>query len=529
MLSRSAYHKMSRALLISLSAAMFAGALAESTPETNDLNSIDWKTAYDLGIAKIEAGKFKGAEKYLSIARTLALKDTKNPDKYLTTLEQLAAAREARGHYWKAYQTCQELAEALQKSGPAQGMVRLGKTLTQLGRIDYLLTNLQQAQDELIVAAEMFARLPKRSCNEAQTLCELSRVDLDLGELDSAKSKAQAARKISESLAKPDDISTSQCLLRQARCELLLGQPALAERLIAEAIVAASHTKSRQATLTRAECLETCAQIYLNENRLGDALAVEQEAVAIRQDLCGQNHPLTADALGNLATISIAQKNFSDAHAYLDQALEIMTDQFELDSPQIAKFRKIQGDCAMAEGKPEEAKICFSKSQEALSKQFRRHNVHLNGFEDLNRSCAEVSEGFWATLWGKVRGILDSNSQLLDPQDRNNKGLGQLFSNNNSMVKDDPSNHTTTGTFKLDPKTIWVTAVIVIPMLLAMAITMIKSFLGMVRNNSNGEQTVSSAATQSASEQKITSSSSGLRNRFVDPSNQVNRLWDIDE
>jgi tetratricopeptide (TPR) repeat protein len=485
-------------------------------------------------MARLVSGKYKAAERYLNLARSLAQKDLSKPDKYLSTLEDLGALHEARGRYWQAYRDYDEVLTARCKDTKGQSDEKLAKALDQTGRINYLLGNLTIARQQLTEATDMFGKLTGRSLAEGRALNDLSRINLDFDQIDAARSEAEHAFEINEKLAGPKSLEACQSLIRLSQCALSASRFEQAEKILSKAMLIATGT-SREATLARAECLDNCAKIYLNEGRVNEALSVGQEALALREQLCGKEHPLTSESLTALAIVYLGEKDFASAAALLQRSLEITEDQFGLDSVRAAKLRLLQGTSASMQGSKEEAKLYFSKAREAVNKIADKDDPEAKRLMALNSSFTQATGGFWEDLKAKVgksMGLKKDASRLTDPSSRSVQSLitqGAI----KRLEEAPPPQATSDDSFKMGPSALWGLALIAIPIVVVLCFAgfsiALRSFsysLTFDRHTARKQANLDDVAKPSDKAESTAPSKFISRFTDSDSSRKVNKFWE---
>jgi tetratricopeptide (TPR) repeat protein len=96
------------------------------------------------------------------------------------------------------------------------------------------------------------------------------------------------------------------------------------ERLLPQALVCAEHIEHRQLTFPGAARLLNDTAVYLdNQGRYPEAEPLYEQALAIREQQLGPEHPHTADSLNNLAGLYHAQGKYEQAEPLLRRALAI--------------------------------------------------------------------------------------------------------------------------------------------------------------------------------------------------------------
>lgn len=525
-----------------------APASPETKPPPVNLNDFDAVRAF--GLEKFEAGKYKAADKYLNIARTLALADTANPEKLLSVLHDLGVLHEQRGLYWQAYRDYNQIYTARSRTkGPDDR--KLAAILINLGRVNYLLGNLPQARQELEEAHEILQKLNDESPLKARALWNLAQINLNYGQLSQAKAEAEEALALSKKQDNPKNLQTCRSLLSLAKQQLMSGQLLKAEESVRQASAIAVDS-SQESSLARADCLDTCAQIYLNEGRTDQALSVEEEAAGIRERFLGPEHPATAEAFATLAIIAIAQKDYAAARAFLERSATIVDNRFGPDSITAARILAIKGTCAKLQGVNDEAKTSFSKSSDIVFKQAATDNPAIRTLYDLNVAFAPPSspkQGFW-DMGGKPQ----KPSTFSDPLSR---CLYYLITDG-AIVKMEEVPETTppqdaplpsAGAPKggesappaaapvvpmkvaLDTKVLWLIGAVTVPIFLLVLFFVYKNFFGAVGSSSKrpprrpgGKQQGDPAQAENAPAGEGPESSK-LMGRFVDEG-KVNKRWD---
>jgi tetratricopeptide (TPR) repeat protein len=309
---------------------------------------------------------------------------------------------------------------------------------------------------------------------------------------------------------------------------------------------------SRTAALARASCLDTCAQIYLNEGRSAQALPVEEEALAIRQKICGRDHPSTGESLMTLAVIYIAQKDYSSAKVCLEQAIAIAQDRFGQDSAKLAKVLAIQGTCAQRAGAADKAKEIFGKASTITSKLSDIDNPQVKNLRGLIPGT-DTGQAFWQT------GKKSDSSFAIDPMAR---CITSLFSKGTieppetpkepptvlqTVVNEPPAKGSAASQaaptsqdsinsglkkIKVDRTFLWMAGIIVIPIIVLVVFSVFgnffRSFRGSARRAERRGPGKETSQNNAENQPANKDSSNPMMSRYVDD-DKVNKMWDINQ
>src|SRR5262245_52388225 len=154
-------------------------------------------------------------------------------------------------------------------------------------------------------------------------------------------------------------------------------------------------TDSEREQLAEAARLNQKAMSLYGQGKAGEAVRLARQALAIRKNVLGENHPDTAQSLTNLGGLLKAQGDYAGAQAYLEQALAIFQKVRGARHPDTATslnnlgaLLKTQGDYAGAQAYFEQALSIFQK---ALGAQHPVTAVSLNNLGALLKTQGDYA------------------------------------------------------------------------------------------------------------------------------------------
>jgi tetratricopeptide (TPR) repeat protein/predicted Ser/Thr protein kinase len=106
----------------------------------------------------------------------------------------------------------------------------------------------------------------------------------------------------------------------------------------------------------RSLCLVTLGNVAFSEGQHEEARGYIEQALAIREELLGSEHPDVALALNNLGNVAFAAGQHEEARGYLERALAINEKALGPEHPDVVLALNNLGGMAKAEGKYEEAR-----------------------------------------------------------------------------------------------------------------------------------------------------------------------------
>lgn len=156
-----------------------------------------------------------------------------------------------------------------------------------------------------------------------------------------------------------------------------------ADRLINDALTALSTAREMPRAATGYSYI---GKVYFVRGDLQRAQDMLGKAVAIRQKTRSSKSAKAADCLKDLALVQMARGNFSEAHAELQEAIELMRLKCEDDDPLWISVYGAQGQCLEKMGREDEAESAYQNAFDAIAK-----NNFIHGEEAVQAADAYAS------------------------------------------------------------------------------------------------------------------------------------------
>jgi len=229
--------------------------------------------------------------------------------------------------------------------------------LTTMGEVYYGLglydEAAQHVEDALAIQRDLYA---EPNLNVAASLRQLGGIRLAQSESSEAYRLCEDALQMHRALLGPAHLEGAASLECAAMALRWMDRSKDAEQMLREAI-AIRNTP----TLERAQSLTRLGHL-LRATRPAETEALYREALELRRQLVGDEHPYVADALINLAGIAMDQKHYDDAERYFTDGLAMRRRTQGPDHPEIgvdlgglARLYRETGDVEAAERTHREA------------------------------------------------------------------------------------------------------------------------------------------------------------------------------
>lgn len=210
----------------------------------------------------------------------------------------------------------------------AESVERLPFRLALAGALRQL-DEFEQAASHLrtLLTAEYWQTHKSRELAISDIHEELARLELARGALPVAESFAKQALDVRSRLLGPQSEGVASVLETLARIHRQDGRTitasALAERALAARSGADAGSEGKAATiLGKARVLTLLARLELDQAGTVKATELANEALNLRRDLLGEDHPEVAGSLHLLGEIAVIEKRLEKAESYFEQALE---------------------------------------------------------------------------------------------------------------------------------------------------------------------------------------------------------------
>lgn len=229
-------------------------------------------------------------------------------------------------------------AEALSVSRRSQGSYTDAKLLVELGRLEMLRSNIQQAGEHFTLALQLMRELRGPTDTEVgAVLVELSNVSVWADDLEQAEKTARAAVEIYKSAPRyhPDRVMA----------DFRLGE------------------------------------ILMYRGRINDAAPLFERALAAQRVLYGSNNDVVADTLGSLAQVRVAQNNVEDGEKLIREALAMHRGSGSTEGNKIGHLQTLLATVLMRQSKFAEAESLLRDTLDIFAKNLPRDHQYVASAE----------------------------------------------------------------------------------------------------------------------------------------------------
>ncbi|MCB9756212.1 MAG: serine/threonine protein kinase [Myxococcales bacterium] len=163
-----------------------------------------------------------------------------------------------------------------------------------------------------------------------------------------------------------------------------------------QADVALAMLGDADASLRRADVLNSLAMVQLSTGAYAEAMASHERALTIREQALGPEHPLVADSLNNLANVHIDRGANDEAEALLRRAQSIWEKALGPDHPDVALSLNNLAIIRCSTGDYDEARALYERAHHNLVNALGPNHPHvaraLNNVAEVHRSTGAYVE-----------------------------------------------------------------------------------------------------------------------------------------
>ena len=155
-------------------------------------------------------------------------------------------------------------------------------------------------------------------------------------------------------------------------------------------------------TQVKAVSYNNLAELYYSQGRYAEAESLYRQALAIRENVLGKNHPDTAESYNNLALLYKTQGRYEEAEPLLKKALEIRENVLGENHPDTAGSYNNLAGLYYSQGRYEEAEPLYKQALEI------RENVFGENHPDTAQSY------WWLGVFYYERGKFQDGLELCE-------------------------------------------------------------------------------------------------------------------
>jgi serine/threonine protein kinase/TolA-binding protein len=284
-------------------------------------------------------------------------------------LTELAIALREAGKFEESDRVFAEALDASRHSQDQRSEAH-AQLLVDLGRLEMLRSNTQQARDHLTIALALMRELRGPEDPEVGAiLADLSNVLVWSDDLEQAEQAARAAVDIYKSVSEfhPDRVMADY---RLGEILLYRGRASEAAPLLERAL-AAQRRLYGSTNGTVADTLGSLAQVRLAQNNIHDAEQLIREAIAAYRNSGSTAGHKIGYLQTMLATILLKRSKFEEAESLLRESLDLFAKHLPPDHQYVASAEHYLGESLLATGKLNEAEAMFT----AAMNRWKRTNA----------------------------------------------------------------------------------------------------------------------------------------------------------
>jgi tetratricopeptide (TPR) repeat protein len=229
---------------------------------------------------------------------------------------------------------------------------------------------------------------------EAADLCHaLAEYLYQTGDYEGAHAYHQRALSIRQAVLGVDHLVTARSLTQIGKVLLFVGdmtpaRPYLEQALEIQLLKLGDHDDT-------ATTLNHLGFLHQSQGQLSAARWCHEQALGMRRNLLGAEHPAIVDSLSNLAYVEYAQGNLDSAHALLQQALAVQRKATGDAHPDTARVLTGLGELLLAQGKLEEAEGVLNLSliiqERELGAEHPATALTLGDLGDVQRLSGDIA------------------------------------------------------------------------------------------------------------------------------------------